>query len=262
MGAILPADPARPLLGKAALVVGADSGIGLATARAFAKAGAHVVMAGLREREGVDHAAAIAADTGHPASFVRVDVREEADVAAMVAAAVAHLGGLDIAFNNAGIEGPAGPIQDLRSEDFDALLAINLRGAWLGMKHQIPHLIARGGGVIVNTSSTAGTKAIPNVAIYTATKHAIIGLTKAAALELAPSGIRVNAIAPGPVDTGLLRRMVAGRNGTLESVKARTPLGRIADADEIAGTVTWLVSDAAANLTGTVLFSDGGLTAT
>lgn len=253
----MPADPARPLLGKAALVVGADSGIGLATAHAFSRAGARVVMAGLREKEGADHAAGIAG-----ASFVRADVRDEADVAAMVAIAVERLGGLDIAFNNAGIEGPAGPVQDLRTEDFDALLAINLRGAWLGMKYQIPHLIARGGGAIVNTSSTAGVKAIPNVAIYTATKHAIIGLTKAAALELAPSGIRVNAIAPGPVDTGLLRRMVAGRQGTLESVKARTPLGRIADADEIAGTVTWLASDAAANLTGTVLFSDGGLTAT
>lgn len=259
MVVILPADA---LAGRKALVVGADSGIGLATARAYAVAGADVMMGGLDVAQGEANAAEIARDSGRTVAFHHVDVRKETQVADFVAAAIARLGGFDIAFNNAGIEGPSAPVQGIAIEDFDTLIAINLRGVWLGMKHQIPHLIARGGGAIVNTSSTAGVKAIPNVSIYTATKHAIIGLTKAAALELGPSNIRVNAIAPGPVETGLLRRMAAGRGNTTEMMEARLPLRRISAPEEIAASVVWLSSDAASYVTGSVLFADGGLTAT
>lgn len=249
------------LANKTALVVGADTGIGLASARALAAAGASVVMAGLDAEAGDKLAASIAHEYKTNVSFVKVDVREEAQMAALIKTAVERLGRIDIALNNAGIEGPTGPVQDMSVADFDNMMAINVRGVWLGMKYQIPVMLEQGVGSIINMASTAGLKAIPNVAIYGTTKHAIVGLTKSAAIELAKKNIRVNAIAPGPVDTGLFNRMAAGRKETIESVRLRVPMARVSEPDEIANAVVWLGSDATLFMTGAIVSIDGGVVA-
>jgi NAD(P)-dependent dehydrogenase (short-subunit alcohol dehydrogenase family) len=247
--------------GRRALIVGADSGIGLACARAIADAGANVVMAGLKQSEGDKLAAEIASQSGSKVSFVTVDVRDEKSVAAMVDAAVKKLGGLDLAMNNAGIPGPAGPVQDISAADFDNLFAINVRGTWLSMKYEIPHLLAAGKGAIVNLASTAALKGLPFVAPYAATKHAVAGLTKSVAIELAPKNIRVNAIAPGPVDTGLLADMRARRSQHASNPSSRVPMDRVADPKEMTGAVVWLMSDASSYVTGALISLDGGVVA-
>lgn len=244
--------------GRRALIVGADSGIGLACARAIADAGARVVIAGLNQSAGDKLAAEIAAQSGSEVSYVAVDVREEKSVAAMVDTAVKKLGGLDLAMNNAGIPGPAGAIQDIAAADFDNLFAINVRGTWLGMKYEIPHLLAAGKGAIVNLASTASLRGLPFVAPYAATKHAIVGLTKSAAVELATKNIRVNAIAPGPVDTGLLHDMRARRTQLAGGTASRVPMDRVAQPHEMTGAVIWLMSDASSYVTGAIVSLDGG----
>ena len=244
--------------GKTALVIGGTTGIGAATARLFAAAGARVVIAGLGPEQGAQVAEACTTDGGE-AFFIETDVREAAQVQAAVAAAAARYGRIHIAVNNAGIEGRFGPVQDATVEDFDQVIGVNLRGIWLGMKYEIPHMLAQGGGAIVNTSSSAGLTAIANVALYTASKHAVVGLTKASALELARSGIRVNAVAPGPVDTGLLHRMIAGKID-VSVIAESVPMGRISSAEETAQAILWLCSDAASYVTGHTLAVDGGLT--
>lgn len=244
--------------GKTALVIGGTTGIGAATARLFAAAGARVVIAGLGPEQGAQVAEACTTDGGE-AFFIETDVREAAQVQAAVAAAAARYGRIHIAVNNAGIEGRFGPVQDATVEDFDQVIGVNLRGIWLGMKYEIPHMLAQGGGAIVNTSSSAGLTAIANVALYTASKHAVVGLTKASALELARSGIRVNAVAPGPVDTGLLHRMIAGKID-VSVIAESVPMGRISSAVETAQAILWLCSDAASYVTGHTLAVDGGLT--
>lgn len=244
--------------GKAALVIGGTSGIGWATARAFAGAGAKVAVCGLTDGEPPEFARQLMADGAPDALFLPLDVRRVADVERAVAAVADRFGGFQIAVNNAGIEGPFGPLQDLEPNDFDQLVGVNLRGVWCGLKYEIRHMAGRG-GAIVNTASTAGLKAIPNISVYSATKHGIIGLTKGAALEQAGSGIRVNAVAPGPVETGLLSRMVAGHIG-LDDIARSVPMGRISSPDEIADAILWLASDAAAYVTGETLVIDGGLT--
>jgi NAD(P)-dependent dehydrogenase (short-subunit alcohol dehydrogenase family) len=248
------------LKGKRALVVGADSGIGLACARTLAQAGAHLVMAGLKTAEGERAAAEIAAAAGVEASFLPVDVRDEAQVEATVNAAVARLGGLDIAMNNAGIPGVSGPVQSLAAADFDNLFAINVRGAWLCMKYEIPHLLETGKGSIINLASTAALTGLAYAAPYAATKHAVAGLTKSVALELATHNIRVNAIAPGPVNTGLLTTMREGRSQA-GATPARVPMERIAQPEEMTGAVVWLASDAASYVTGAIISLDGGVVA-
>ncbi len=246
--------------GKRALVVGADSGIGLACARALANAGANLVIAGIGVGVGDSLAAEIARDAGVEVSFVAVDVRREDQVAAMVETAVSRLGGLDIAMNNAGIPGAVSPIQDISLEEFDNIFAINVRGAWLCMKHEIPHMLKAGKGSIINLASTASTIGIPLVAPYAATKHAVAGLTKSAALELAQTNVRVNAIAPGPVDTGLLSKMVS-RRLELGGNATKVPMNRVAQPSEMAGAVIWLASDASSFVTGSIIAIDGGVIA-
>ncbi len=189
--------------GKNALVTGGATGIGRAACLAFAQAGAGVVVAGLGAAEGAAVVREIE-EGGGKAIFVETDVRHERDIEAMMAAALSRFGRIDAAFNNAGIESSYGPLHELSTEEFDRIIAVNLRGIFLAMKHEIRHMLAAGGGTIVNTSSTAGITGMANIAAYTASKHGIIGLTKATALELGKSGIRVNAVAPGPVNTGLL----------------------------------------------------------
>ena len=254
-------DNSFSLAGRKALVIGADSGIGLACARAIAMAGSDLVIGGLDAAKGDPLCAEIAKASGTKVSYVQVDVRDEAQVKAAVDTAVERLGGLNIAMNNAGIPGAAGAIQDIPTEDFDNLFAINVRGTYLGLKYEIPHMLAGGGGTIVNLASTAAFKGLPYVAPYAATKHAVAALTKSVALELAQSNIRVNAIAPGPVDTGLLHTMRARRTEVSGIAGATVPMGRAAQPEEMAGAVVWLCSGASTFVTGALISLDGGVMA-
>jgi NAD(P)-dependent dehydrogenase (short-subunit alcohol dehydrogenase family) len=250
---------AANLAGKTALVIGGTEGIGRATVRAFAAAGANVFIAGLGAERGGELEAEINALKSARAAFLEADVSIESDVAEVVARAADRFGRIHIAVNNAGIEGSFGPVHEYTSADFDHIIGVNLKGIWLGLKYQIPHMLKHGGGAIVNTSSSAGVRAIANVALYSASKHGVVGLTRATALELARSNIRVNAIAPGPVNTGLLERMIAGHIDKA-AIAARVPMGRISAPSEIAQAILWLCSDAASFITGHTLAIDGGLT--
>jgi NAD(P)-dependent dehydrogenase (short-subunit alcohol dehydrogenase family) len=245
--------------GRTALVVGGTTGIGAAVVSEFAKQGGGVVFAGLEDAEGGDLARTINAQRSGSALFVPADVRREADIVNLLRVASEQFGRVHFALNNAGIEGPFGPLHDATEADFDRIIGVNLKGVWLGLKHQIRHMLEHGGGSIVNTASSAGIVSIPQVAIYSASKHGIIGSTKAAALEQARSGIRVNAVAPGPVRTGLLKRMVAGHI-ELDQIAGSVPMGRISEPAEIAQAVLWLWSDAASYVTGQTLVVDGGVT--
>ncbi len=244
--------------GKAVLVLGATAGIGRAAVLAFVSAGARVAFAGLGAEEGRAIAAQAGA-SGAEVLFTEADVTREAEVRGVVERAAERFGRIHAAVNNAGTEGRFGPVQDAEGQDFDRIIGTNLKGVWHGLKYEIPHMLAQGGGAIVNTASTAGVTGIANVALYTASKHGVVGLTKATALELASSGIRVNAVAPGPVDTGLLQRMVQGHID-LETIAASVPMRRISQPEEIASAILWLCSDAASYITGHTLVVDGGLT--
>ncbi len=249
------------IAGRRTLLVGGDSGIGLACAKAFASAGARLVIAGLSQSEGDKLAKGIADETGSEVSYLEVDVRDEGRMASMVDAAVDRLGGLDIAMNNAGIPGPSCAIQDYGLEDFDNIFAVNVRGTYLGMKYQIPHLLESGKGSVINLASTAALTGLAMVAPYAATKHAVAGLTKSVALEVAKDNIRVNAIAPGPVMTGLMTSMRAARAETGFVATTSVPMDRISDPDEMTGAVLWLASDASSFVTGAIVSIDGGVVA-
>jgi NAD(P)-dependent dehydrogenase (short-subunit alcohol dehydrogenase family) len=244
--------------GRTALVIGGTTGIGRAAAIAFGAAGANVFIVGLGSAEGKDVEAEVRG-TGVEAMFVEADVTRESEVKAVVARAAERFGRIHMAVNNAGVEGRFGPVQDLEEVEFDRIIGVNLKGIWLGLKYEIPHMLAHGGGAIVNTSSSAGVTGIANVAVYTASKHGVVGLTKATALELAQSNIRVNAVAPGPVNTGLLHRMVDG-HVDLAVIADAVPMKRISEAEESAQAILWLCSDAASYITGHTLVVDGGLT--
>jgi len=251
--------PIMDFSGKTALVIGATSGIGRATALAFSACGARVLAAGLGAAEGRSLEAELRRRGEREGSFIEADVTREAEVRALVSQASERFGRIHVAVNNAGVEGRFAAVQNTTDADFDHIIGVNLKGIWHGLKHEITHMLEHGGGAIVNTSSSAGVTGIANIALYTASKHGVVGLTKAVALELARSNIRVNAVAPGPVDTGLLHRMVAGHVDVRE-IAASVPMGRIARPEEIAGAILWLCSDAASYVTGHTLVVDGGLT--
>jgi len=240
--------PAGNLAGCGVLVLGATAGIGRATALAFAARGARVCFAG----QGVKEGNAVAEEAR------RLGAAD--DIRAVIELATTRFERIEIAINNAGVETRLGPVQESTDEEFERVMGVNVRGTWLALKHEIRHMLQHGGGSIVNTASTAGVTGIAGVALYTASKHAIVGLTKSAALELASSKIRVNAVAPGPVRTGLLSRMLDGKL-SIEQVAALVPMARVSEPSEIAQAILWLASDAASYVTGHTLIVDGGLTA-
>ncbi|AKA25785.1 short-chain dehydrogenase [Pseudomonas chlororaphis] len=246
--------------GQVVLVTGAAAGIGRATALAFAAQGLKVVAADL-DAAGGEGTVQLIRDAGGEALFVRCDVTDEADVQHLMAQVVSNYGRLDYAFNNAGIEIEKGKLADGTLDEFDAIMGVNVKGVWLCMKHQLPLLLAQGGGAIVNTASVAGLGAAPKMSIYAASKHAVIGLTKSAAIEYAKKKIRVNAVCPAVIDTDMFRRAYEADPRKAEFAAAMHPVGRIGKVEEIASAVLYLCSDGAAFTTGHALAVDGGATA-
>lgn len=247
--------------GKVALVTGATSGIGRATARAFAREGAKVVVSGRRESEGADTIREIQSEGGE-AIFIRTDIAVESDVYRLVNTARSTYGRLDVAFNNAGIgEGSSCPIHEKPTDVYDRVMNTNVRGVFLSLKHEIAIMVQQRCGAIVNTASVSGLVGFPGASAYVASKHAVIGLTKSAALDYASLGIRINAIAPGGTETPLLDQITGGS----QTEKRREfvgfhPMGRIGIPEEIAEAVLWLCSDKASFTTGHTLVADGGWT--
>ena len=247
------------LQSKVAIVTGASAGIGRATARLFASEGARVVV-GARRRAELDSLVDEIKGAGGEAVAVAGDVRDEAFHQALVRAAVDNYGRLDIAFNNAGVSPKRTPLADLAEEAFDAALNTNVRGIFIAMKHEIRAMLKTGGGSIVNTGSVTSTIVVPHMAAYCTSKHALAGLTKAAALDYAAQNIRVNLVAPGPVDTQMLRDGAAATEQGREMIVSSTPMRRISRPEEIAAAVVWVASSAASYLTGAILPVDGGYT--
>lgn len=241
------------------LITGALTGIGRATAVAFARNGARLVVSGRREAEGKALEAELRG-LGTEAVFVQADVRRDEEVGALVNQAVARFGRLDAAVNNAGTEGQPGPVVDQTAASYAATFDTNVLGTLLSMKHELRVMQAQGVGSIVNISSTYGHQGAAYASVYVASKHAVEGFTKSAALEVAASGVRVNAVAPGPTETGMLDRFT-GTPENKAALAATVPLGRNASPDEITGAVLFLASDAASYVTGQIVSVDGGKTA-
>ena len=253
-------NPTYDFRGQVALVTGASSGMGLATARAFAAHGASVALADINE-----DALRVANDeltsAGQQALAVVCDISDEDQVAALVDRTVATYGRLDMAFNNAGIQAPPSDAADEPAGIFERVNAINLRGVWACMKHELRQMREQGSGAIVNCSSLGGLVGLPGRASYHASKHGVLGLTKSAALEYAPRGIRINALCPGTIATPMVADMEA--KGELDMAEAirNQPIGRLGTADEIAAAVLWLCSPGASFVVGVALPVDGGYTA-
>jgi len=243
--------------GKVALVTGGTSGIGKATAIAFARAGAKVVLSGRREKEGAEVVAEIKKLRGD-AAFIRTDIAKDADVKAMVKFTVDKFGRLDIAFNNAGVEWK-GPLEQATEAEYRRIFDTNVWGVLNSMRHEIPAMSKNGGGAIVNTSSVAGHVGLAQVSIYIASKHAVEGLTKSAALEFAKQNIRINAVAPGVIATEMFDRFAGDE--LRDQIVSIVPVARVGAAEEIAAAVLYLASDAAKFTTGTSLVVDGGFIA-
>ena len=247
--------------GKIALVTGGSSGIGRASALAFGREGATVVVADVDVKGGEETGRMIQA-AGATATFVRTDVSKASEVEALVQRAVETYGRLDCAFNNAGIQGHSTPTAECSEDNWDRIIAINLTGVWLCMKHELRHMLKQGGGAILNTASNFGLVGSNGMPAYTASKHGVVGLTKSAALEYAKAGIRVNAVCPGPVDTPLFYELVRHRpeqrDQIVGAILAQEPMGRLGRPEEIAEAVVWLCSDAASFVTGAAVSVDGG----
>jgi NAD(P)-dependent dehydrogenase (short-subunit alcohol dehydrogenase family) len=246
---------------KVVLITGGTSGIGRATAIAFAKEGAKVVVSGRRKAEGAETVTMVE-KAGGEGLFVQADVSDEEQVKKLVETTVSHFGRLDIAFNNAGIEGELGPVTEAKVETYNKVFDINVKGVLLSMKHEIPALLKSGGGSIVTTSSIAGTIGMANVGIYIASKHAVNGLTKTAALEVAKQGIRVNMVSPAAIQTDMLDRFIGdeGAAQKKEYFATQHPIGRLGQPEEIASAVLFLSSPGASFITGHDLLVDGGFT--
>ena len=252
--------------GRVALITGGGNGIGRAAATGFAKHGAKVVVVD-RDGAAAEATAGIIRQNGGEAFAVTADVTKSEDVKAYVKEAIGKYQRIDCFFNNAGIEGKVAPTAEYDEAMFDAVIGVNLKGVFLGLRHVLPEMIRQGSGAIVNTASVAGLVATPGMPAYVASKHAVIGLTKTAAGEVARQGIRVNAVCPGPVDTRMIHaleeQLAPGNAGAVsERYQAAQPTGRYTTAEEIANMVLFLCSDLAANTTGGQFVVDGGRTAT
>jgi NAD(P)-dependent dehydrogenase (short-subunit alcohol dehydrogenase family) len=253
-------NPTYDFKGQVALVTGASSGMGLATARAFAEQGASVTLADINE-DALRAATNELTSAGHHVLGVVCDVSDEDQVAALVNRTVASFGRVDMAFNNAGIMIPPSDAADEPADNFDRVNAINLRGVWACMKHELRQMREQGSGAIVNCSSLGGLVGLPGRASYHASKHGVLGLTKSAALEYAPRGIRINAVCPGTIDTPMVADMLAKDELDMAEAVRNQPIGRLGTADEIAAAVLWLCSPAASFIVGVALPVDGGYTA-
>ena len=239
---------------KVVLITGALTGIGRATALAFAQEGARIVISGRRDEEGQKLVAELR-NLGAEAEFVRSDVRHEDDVRSLVDQTVARFGRLDAAVNNAGTEGPPGPVTEQTADSYAAIFDTNVLGTLLSMKHELRVMLPQGRGSIVNVSSVLGRVGAPGASVYVASKHAVEGLTKAAALEVAETGVRVNAVAPGPIETPMLNRLSAEKKSYFISL---VPAKRVGTPEEIAHAIVFLASDKASFITGASIAVDGG----
>jgi NAD(P)-dependent dehydrogenase (short-subunit alcohol dehydrogenase family) len=244
---------------KVALITGAASGIGLATARAFAESGAAVALADL-DAAAVESAAKELVAAGHKAIGISCNVAIEAEVASMVQRVVSTFGGLDFAYNNAGMHIPVNETADVEGSDYDAILGVNLKGIWNCLKHELIYMRTQGSGAIVNCSSQSGLIGNTGISAYTASKHGVIGLTKSSALEYAPKGIRINAICPGAIDTPMIAKAVESSPEHMKAILSEIPLGRLGYPKEIASTVLWLCSSGAGFMIGQAVTPDGGYT--
>ena len=253
-------DPIYNFKGQVALVTGAAKGMGLATARMFAESGAAVVLADLDGDLAAKESERIVGDGGAAVGFA-CDVAEEAQVAAMVDRAIAKYGRLDMAFNNAGIQVPPSDAAEEPLEHFERVTAVNQRGVWACMKHELRVMRGQGTGAIVNCSSLGGLVGLPQRAAYHGTKHAVLGMTKSAGVEYAPRGIRINAVCPGTIDTPMVAEMLTGQADAMAEILKQQPIARLGRAEEVAAAVLWLCSPAASFVIGVGLPVDGGFTA-